>query len=307
MGVLSGEPGLFESMIGNQISVLLKGFSGDEVRVDRVSRVGENIPSPAISLGLALQPEVLRGLARRKGARGRGLLGRFLFSVPTTLMGNRNPAPPALHPDAKRFWAAGVKKLLSLPVMTDASGRTLPREIPLAPEAAALFTDLCAEVEDSLAQGGELASLLDWGGKIPGAIARVAGLLHLSNLIQEDQLPSAGDRVLPAIPAGTMASAIETYPYFKAHAKAAFSMMGYRSEQSAAEYLLDVIRKKGAPIFLRQACWQWCKGRFTSASDLDAALDVLIRHGFLRREVRRDGPGRPGTWYIVNPAVFQEG
>jgi hypothetical protein len=86
IGVLSAEGGIFDLMAGRysegipNLEVFLKAHSGDPFYVDRVNRPPEHVASPALTLGLAVQPEVLRGLARKKAFRGRGLLARFFYS-----------------------------------------------------------------------------------------------------------------------------------------------------------------------------------------------------------------------------------
>lgn len=65
--VVSAEGGIFSIMSGLynrnvNIDVFLKGHSGDTIRVDRVGRASESIIHPALTIVLAVQPEVLNGL-----------------------------------------------------------------------------------------------------------------------------------------------------------------------------------------------------------------------------------------------------
>jgi len=76
--------------------VFLKGHAGDLLRVDRVGRAAEHIADPALTLGLAVQPEVLRDIARMPGFRGRGLLARILYAVPPNTVGRRRVGAPAV-------------------------------------------------------------------------------------------------------------------------------------------------------------------------------------------------------------------
>ena len=43
--------------------VFLKGHAGDTIIVDRIGRSAERIDHPAITMGLTVQPEILRGLS----------------------------------------------------------------------------------------------------------------------------------------------------------------------------------------------------------------------------------------------------
>ena len=64
-----------------------QGHSGDPLRVDRKGRSPEHIPTPALSLGLMIQPSVLSTIAANAQFRGRGLLARFLYSQPPSRWG----------------------------------------------------------------------------------------------------------------------------------------------------------------------------------------------------------------------------
>src|SRR5262249_3804913 len=73
--------------------VYLKGHAGDPLRTDRIGRDDDIVDDPAISLALAVQPDVIRGLAEQTIMRGRGFLARFLYALPTSKVGHRNVAP----------------------------------------------------------------------------------------------------------------------------------------------------------------------------------------------------------------------
>jgi len=96
IALLSPEGDVFDQMAGryNQaagpnLGVYLKGHAGDLLKVDRRGRPPEYVERPCLTIGLAVQPEVLRGLASRPGFGGRGLLARFLYSLPASLVGRR--------------------------------------------------------------------------------------------------------------------------------------------------------------------------------------------------------------------------
>ena len=99
---MSPEGGVFDLMAGlysksgmPQFGVYLMGHAGDDLRVDRISRKGEHVKRPALTMGLAIQPTVLEGLLENSAFRGRGLLARFLYSLPESRIGSRKiePAP----------------------------------------------------------------------------------------------------------------------------------------------------------------------------------------------------------------------
>jgi replicative DNA helicase len=78
IALLSPEGDVFDQMAGRysqagpNLGVYLKGHAGDLLKVDRRGRPPEYVERPCLTIGLALQPEVLRGLAGRPGFGGRG-------------------------------------------------------------------------------------------------------------------------------------------------------------------------------------------------------------------------------------------
>lgn len=63
--VLSPEGGIFATIAGRysgtpNLEVLLKGHAGDLMRVDRRPREAEHVDKPGLTMGLAVQPEILR-------------------------------------------------------------------------------------------------------------------------------------------------------------------------------------------------------------------------------------------------------
>ncbi len=180
MAILSAESEIFEVIAGRysgnpNMNVFLKGHAGDEIRVDRKGRPAEAIDDPALTLGICTQPAALAALAAIPGAAGRGLLARFLFSIPEPNIGMRdsNPAPadPAAHTD----YAFNLSSLtLSLREIDE------PICLELTPEAARFLDAVAEDTERAIAPGGLLASLQDWGAKAVGAMMRIASLLHLA-------------------------------------------------------------------------------------------------------------------------------
>jgi replicative DNA helicase len=99
LAVMSAEGGIFD-IIGGRYSgtpnmeVFLKGHAGDRLKVDPRNRE-EFMEAPALTMGLAVQPSVLEDIGKNRGFDGRGLLARFLYVLPDSLVGYRqiNPAP----------------------------------------------------------------------------------------------------------------------------------------------------------------------------------------------------------------------
>jgi hypothetical protein len=102
IAVLSAEGGVFDMMagryqssVGPNLDVYLKGHAGDPIRVDRVTakRVAY-VAAAALTIGVTVQPAVLRACRDRPGFRGRGLLARFAYAVPQSTVGYRKVGAP---------------------------------------------------------------------------------------------------------------------------------------------------------------------------------------------------------------------
>ncbi|MGE4556087.1 MAG: DUF3987 domain-containing protein [Desulfovibrionaceae bacterium] len=95
IGVLEAEGGLFDILAGlyskgvPNLDAVLKCWSGEACQIDRRSREPVFLNDPHLTMVISPQPEVVLGLTRKPGFRGRGLLGRFLFLWPKSLLGER--------------------------------------------------------------------------------------------------------------------------------------------------------------------------------------------------------------------------
>jgi replicative DNA helicase len=304
IALLSPEGDVFDQMAGryNQatgpnLGVYLKGHAGDLLKVDRRGRPPEYVERPCLTIGLAVQPEVLRGLAGRPGFGGRGLLARFLYSLPESLVGHRHPgAPPVPTAVANRYALELQALAASLAVPTGDDG---PALLALDQEAGELLLGFERELEPRLAAGsGDLAHLAGWAAKLAGATCRLAGLLHLAGHLR--------DGWARPISPNTMAGAVRLADYLIEHARAVFDLMGADPRIDDARWLLDWISRTNQTQFSRRDAHRAApRGRFPKATDLDPTLGLLEEHGWLRRvDADASGPkgGRPPSpRFLVNP------
>jgi hypothetical protein len=310
MAVLDAEGGIFDVMRGRyrssrqtmNIDVFLKSHCGDAIRVDRQGRPPHFIPRPALTMGLAVQTEIIRGLADNQAFRGRGLLARFLFSLPRSPVGHRQVDPPSVPPEVRERYRNGMRALLALEPAIDQHGDAVEHVIQLSPLARQRWLEFARWLEPQLAEHGALGYIADWAGKLAGAAARIAGLLHAADLCH------CNDWWNRPIPGETMDRALRIAKYLVPHARAAFHVMGCDPKIGDAQHVLGWIRKHGADAFSKRACFEATKGRFKRVEALDPALDLLISHHHIRERLtfRRGGPGRPASpLYDVNPATLQ--
>jgi replicative DNA helicase len=304
MAVMSAEGDLFDIMSGRygrdgqvpNIGVFLKGHAGDLLLVDRKSREPERIESPALTIIVTIQPQVLRDIAQRPVLRGRGLLARVLYSLPRDLVGYRRVDVAEVPADVREAYAGQIKALaLSLADWTD------PAVLVLTPEARKLLSEYQEEIEPRLrAYTGDLADLRDWASKLCGATVRLAGLLHLAaNLKTGYANPVNGD---------TMRNAIELGRYFTAHASAAFGEMITDPLVNDAHAVIEWCRRTETTEFSKRDLYNGIRSsRFQKSADLDAPVALLAEHGYIRIAApskTTNRGGRPSSpRFVIHPEI----
>ena len=103
-------------------------------------------------------------------------------------------------------------------VATALAGWTDPMKLQLDPGALEKHTRFREAHELRLHPDADLGHITDWGSKLAGAVARIAGLLHVAWNESEAHKYRIGE--------DTMAAAITVGGYLTEHALAAFSYMG---------------------------------------------------------------------------------
>jgi replicative DNA helicase len=277
IALLSPEGDVFDQMAGryNQsagpnLGVYLKGHAGDLLKVDRRGRPPEYVERPCLTIGLTVQPEVLRGLASRPGFGGRGLLARFLYSLPVSLVGRRQagaPPVPATVADRYALELQALAASLATPATPGASEG--PTVLTLDQEAAEQLLDFERDLEPRLAAGsGDLSQLAGWAAKLAGATCRLAALLHLADHLR--------DGWAQPISADTFGNAVRVAGYLVEHARAVFDLMGADPQVDHARWLLDWIGRTNQAQFTRRDAHSTApRGRFPKATNLDPALALL--------------------------------
>ncbi len=293
--------GVFEILAGRysgngraNFDVYLRGHAGDDLRVDRMDR-SEIVRDPALTVIIAPQPAVLRALADEPQFRGRGLLARFLYAFPQSLVGSRHFVQSAVQHRVSAAYREAVREILSVePPTGDEPGHVL-RPSPAALEVWRQYHD---ETEDRQREGGDLRGIRDWASKSPGAAARIAGLLHLAD----------GRRQGTPIGAETMAAAWAIVrDYLTPHAQEAFAMMATdRNVEQARKIASWIARTKRDHLTIRDAHKNFSS--FGEPADFDAPFRILENRSIIKPapEAPRSGPGRkPSPAYLVNPGLVE--
>lgn len=299
--VAGAEGGLFDVMAGrysggaSNLDVFLKGHAGDDLRVDRVIRGSLMVDRCCLTLAYAVQPQVIRGMAGNKAFRGRGLIGRFLYGLPKSSIGNRLIDPDPIPVELADCYEELIRRLAEI----KAAG-SQPRLLKLAKPAATKFLAWASEVELMLGDAGSMVDMPDWGGKLCGLSARLAAVIHLANC--DDSEPW---RV--PIPKTIIESALMIARWAIPHAQAVIGLMAADDGRlDDATYCLRFIRSRAEPQVSRRDIHSHGRSRFDTDSDrLDRALDVLIDRGWLRPIETENRPGRPSVRFMVHPKAIE--
>lgn len=303
MSVLSDEGGIFEIMSGlysngaANIDVFLKGHAGSSIRVDRGNRAA-HLDSPALSFGLAIQPEIASQLSNgnKKHFRGNGTLARFLYCLPKSNVGRRDVTHRTAIPETvKTAYRAGIFHLLDIVDIVDENGMGKPRILRLDDEALESWLKFAQYVESNQGEGRDFESFQDWTGKLPGAALRIAGLCHVVEHGGENHL----------INKATLERALDLCDPLIKHAKATFDLMGADEAIADARHVLKWILQRRGTFFKRSDCQQDLRGRFRRVNRLLKALEVLTERNILS-EPDTLPTKKPTIVYHINPKIFKE-
>lgn len=297
LSVISTEGGIFDIMAGRynnrvNIDVWLKGHCGDAIRVDRLGREPEYIPNPALSAILTIQPVVLDEIMSNATMAGRGLIARFLYASPPSMIGSRRFQTPEIPSEISKAYKNLIYDLMEIPKPEK------PMVLTLTPHATDVIAHHFHEHEIYLSGEGQMIS--DWASKYIGAVLRIAGLLHVAEPDRDDD----------EISSDTMRRAIQIGQYFLAHSSYAYSMMGSDISIKKAQFVLGKLKKEKITSIKRWELAKLCRGKFFKKSeDLYPTLELLQSCGYIMQTDANTQPTpgrRPDILVLVNPEVYRQ-
>jgi replicative DNA helicase len=299
IAILSAEGGVFDTMAGRytggvpNLDVFLQGHAGDVIRVDRRGRPREYVADPALTLGLAVQPYVLQQLSRVTGFAGRGLLDRVLFALPAGNVGFRQVAPPPVPAPLSERYDRELRAIAeSLRHTTD------PLVLRLDVKATETFRAFRAALEPRRRPDADLGHIQGWASKLDGAVARIAGLIHVATLPQDDWSAPLSRT--------TITSAIAIAEYLIPHALAAFDEIGADPVLQGAWTVAGWLRRHGRDRFSKRQAHAALRSSFREAVELDPVLELLVEHGYIRELPAPSQGGRPSRQFEVNPLALPQ-
>jgi len=305
ISILSDEGGIFDILAGRynagipNLDIFLQAHAGTPVRVDRSSRKSVRLEAPALTLGLSPQPDVLRSLADKPGFRGRGLLARFLYALPKSLLGSRQLNNEPITENIIEAYSDGIFALLNLDAPFNEYGDIQPFVLRLDESAYREWKEFQRSVEKNMRKGEKFEYITDWAGKLPGAVLRIAGLLHCAEHTncQPETL---------MINKQSIEQALNLAAILSEHALAAFNLIGADPSLDAARKVWDWIEQNRLEIFTARDCFASLKGTFKKMAAINPGFNVLLERNYIFEQSPKETVGRPSRLYGVNPILSEK-
>lgn len=136
-----------------------------------------------------------------------------------------------------------------------------------------------------------------WAGKLVGQLMRLAGLIHMATVIDDDDY---------TVQVETIQVIEQLKDYFISHAKKAFNVSSVDEDVEDAKYLLGRIMDLQQDGQLkRQELWQMVKQRFGKSEQIEPILKLLTDRGYIKiSEIQnKSGKGRKSKMIILHPEI----
>ncbi len=294
LSIISAEGGIFGTMAGRysdktgNIDIYLKGHAGDPWSCHRVGRNSKTMESPTLTMCLAIQPDVIREIGRNRQFKGRGLLARFLYSSNASKVGYRTRQTEKIPDSLRTEYNQHIKELMDIQIEL--------HTFKLTPEAQALWDEFYNDVEKEMRVSKSLDSMKEWGSKLAGAVARIAGLLHCAEY--------GKDAFEKDISVGIVGASCAIGGYFKEHALATFGLMQEDQKLEFAKKILEYVQTHESATFKGRDVLR-NKSALKSMDDVKQGLEVLTERGYIRETLSNyEGFGRPeSATYEINPKI----
>jgi|GEM_PF-4757352 len=331
MGVLSPEGGVLDIIAGlysgrkTNVDIFLKGHSSEDYAYDRKNGGSIYLKAATISVGLTVQNDHLHRILSESALAGRGLLARFLYAVPNSPMGTRVPRSTSVPRSIREKYNANMKNLLTrkptVPVENNASSKKLvelvmnavqgeqyneeePTQIlHLSEEAKLVYDQVFKKIEPRLdpEQSDLTSDMQFWAGKLAGQLMRIAGLLHMAEYADKDELPEE-------VSASTVDSASQLLEYFFAHMIKAFGKATESVHTEKQKIILQALKKAqghetSIKWYTRTSIWKLLKRKwYKKVRDIEKDLKELEDRGYLlSQRVERHGAGRDAVYFALSP------
>lgn len=302
-GVVFGGHSMKSENIAHNLATLNKLWDGSSQKINRRGEGGSfKVEHCRLSLGLAIQPSVIRAFYETSGpvARGSGFFARFLLAHPNSTQGTRflsieeaSAERHQQHPHLNLFYGR-LHQLLEQSYQNGKGGAL--DELPiltLSSEARIVWVQYHNDVEHELRTGGDMQDYKDIASKSADNAARIAGLFHLFN----------GGDVLDDVQVTTMQAACTLAGWHLYEARRFFGEIALPEELNNAvmldQWLIDHCTKHNTDHIGKTTAMQRAPTKLRKKAALEDALNTLEQAHRIRRVIEAR------TEYIeINPALL---
>lgn len=298
IGIVSTEAELLDMVCGlygekgkpANLNVYLKGWSGDDLRIDRKNGQPLHLKRPLVSVAITVQPIALAQLRGNQQAQGRGFVARFMFSAPPDMRGKRDRSGRRATPIDTVPWEAGLRRLHEAARLNPVTRFT--------EDSRRLFFAWLDHIEGRIDEGGDLRQLADWTSKLIGTTARLAGLIELA------ETGSA------TVDEGSMAAAIHIARYWTEHMLGITEEINVDPVTQDALVVLEALERAPQEATMRSLYkakrHHWDASETKAMAAVKAAVELLVRHNVVRVVDRGSTGGRPASPVAVLRPDYEE-
>jgi putative DNA primase/helicase len=190
----------------------------------------------------------------------------------------------------------GINRLLKLVPPVDEPGVWQPWRLTFSPQAYEAWKEFQRAIEILMREGNKLYCLKDWGSKLPGAAARIAGVLHCVLVDPSENT---------VISADTVERTLDFVTPLMDHSLAVFNLMERDKVSEGAQKILAWIRKEGAASFTARDCFCAHQSRFNTMDAIRPSISLLEQHSYIRLRPREPVKHRASEVYDVNPKFLE--
>ncbi len=313
MGIISAEGGLFEIISGarynkngaGNFDLYLCSYTGEPYKVHRKNKKDSDVLlyDPLLSLYFSVQPIILQQIGQNESFKGRGLIGRFLFSICKPMAGNRKIIRRKVPQVIIEEYNKHVEELLLIDGEISSNAEIvdgkpiLPKEnktvdvnndeggnvmiFTLTDDAQKQWEIYAQNNELELREGGVLCNVKEWGNRLPGNVGRIAGLLHRAIYGKKAEHHK--------ISLKTLLNAIKLVDYYKSHSLSAFKMMNLGKDENhkyallILDYLKNKLAKDRKSITVREL-YRLGHARLKKMDNIKRGLSLLEERNYLKVE-----------------------
>lgn len=244
----------------------LQLFDAGELIVDRKVDGTTYIPKASCSICGGIQPGILSRVIGEEH-RENGLLQRFLLTYPPRRA--KRWRDTEIDPVVVRAGSMLFEALYQLEMDVDSDGNASPREVPLTPEARAIWASYVdRHGQDQTNYTGEKAAAFS---KLEACAARIALVIHVVRTVSEPP-----GQVSESIDTQSISAGIALADWFRDETLRVYDILRESDEEADLRTVRELIERRGGTVSFRD--WQRLRSHRTSA-DAREELSVLVDAG----------------------------